>query len=145
MTSPYWLQAAPVEHKDENQLKSHSWVKEDNPFLYNELLSCYASPTPKRHILGVVGGNEVGLKEWGLMRDIESELRGTTRPLTDCPEREAKPIHVGQKEIKYNNRKTTKSIDISQPVLPDMQMWSYPATYRPESLVLERCGKPEKY
>lgn len=141
----FWLQAAPVEHVDENQLKRHAWVKEDNPYTYDELQTNYVSPTPKRHILGIVGGNEVGLKEWGAMRDIESDLRGTTRPLTDCPGREYKPLKTGQEKIVLNNRKTNMSIDIKQPKLPEYQMWAYPATYAPEPLVIQRCGKPEKY
>ena len=141
----FWLQAAPVNHVDENQLKRHDWIQEDNPYVYDELKTNYVSPTPKRHILGLVGGNEVGLKEWGAMRDVESELRGTTRPLTDCPSREYAPLKLGQTSLVRKNRKTTMTIDISQPKLAEYQMWAYPATYAPEPLVIQRCGKPEKY
>jgi hypothetical protein len=145
MSAPYWLQAADVNHVDENQTKKHLWIKNDNPYVYQELLTNYASPNPKRHELGIVGGNEVGLKKWPDMADIESDLRGTTRPLTGCPVNEFKPTRVGQNSIIIDNRKTKMNLDISQPKLAPMQMWSYAPVYAPEPMIQERCGKPEKY
>jgi hypothetical protein len=145
MGSTYWLQAAPVDHVDSNEVKKHDWIKKDNPYVYDELQTNYVNPTPKRHVLGLVGGNQVGLKEWGAMIDIESDLRGTTRPLTDCPAREFMPIKIGQKTIVLKNRKTNMTVDISQPKLPEYQMWAYAPVYAPEPMVIDRCGKPEKY
>jgi len=135
-----------------------TWVRDDNIAVYDlntpnrTVRGNYsvkennlASPTAKRHVLGLVGGNEVS-QLGGNPQDIESELRGLTRPLTNCPSREYKPTMADQKTLNIQNRKTTNlSIDIRPIHLPEYQMWAYPVTYAPLPLKKETCGAPQKY
>ena len=78
-------------------------------------------------------------------QDIESELRGLTRPLTGCPSREYQPTMAGQEKLLINNRKTNMAIDLRAIHLPEYQMWAYPVTYAPQPLKKEACGSPQKY
>ena len=103
-----------------------------------------ASPIEKRHTLGIVGGNDVS-RVVGNPQDVESDLRNLTRPLTDCPGRQYKPLLEGQRSIVINNRKTNLVIDVRPVHLPEYQMWGYAPVYAPLPLVKETCGRPEKY
>jgi hypothetical protein len=157
MASPLFWGAATVEYIDEMVAKNKSWVREDNGAVYdmnvpNRLVrqnysiaeNKLVSPQAKRHVLGLVGGNEVSQMA-GNPQDIESDLRGITRPLTGCPGREFKPMMAGQESLVINNRKTNLAIDVRPVHLPDYQMWAYPVTYAPLPLRKETCGRPEKY
>jgi hypothetical protein len=157
MASPLFWGAATVEYIDELVAKNKSWVREDNGAVYdmnvpNRVVrqnysiaeNNLVSPQNKRHILGLVGGNEVSQMA-GNPQDIESDLRGLTRPLTGCPGREYKPTMAGQEKLVINNRKTNLAIDIRPVHLPEYQMWAYPVTYAPLPLRKETCGRPEKY
>jgi hypothetical protein len=148
---------ATTEYVDEIIGNKPSWVREDNASSYDlnvpnrvvrQGYSCVennlASPTAKRHILGVVGGNDVS-QLGGNPQDIESELKGLTRPLTNCPSREYTPTLNTQQSLVINNRKTHLSIDLRPIHLPEYQMWAYPVTYAPQPLQKETCGRPEKY
>jgi hypothetical protein len=148
---------AAMDYSNELVAIDPSWVREDNNSVYvlntpNRIVRqnfCYnennlASPLPSRHVLGVVGGNDVSLLG-GNPQDIESELRGLTRPLTRCPDREYKPTLVNQEKLVINNRKTHMAIDIRPIHLPEHQMWAYPVTYAPLPLRKETCGQPQKY
>ncbi len=134
-----------------------SWVREDNISVYdlnvpNRLVkqnyspseNNLASPKEKRHILGLVGGNDVS-RMAGNPQDIESDLRNLTRPLTKCPDREFKPLVEGQEQLIINNRKTHLALDLRPVHLQDYQMWAYPTTFAPLPLRKETCGRPEKY
>jgi len=44
----------------------------------------YYNPTPRRIEQGIVGGNDVSIYKGNLV-DLDSELRGITRPATKCP------------------------------------------------------------
>jgi hypothetical protein len=136
---------------------SPSWVREDNIAVYDlnvpnrtvrqgysSVENGLASPQAKRHILGLVGGNDVSLMA-GNPQDIESDLRNLTRPLTGCPDREYKPMAQGQEKIIINNRKTNLAIDTRPVHLPEYQMWGYSQVFAPLPLHKETCGKPEKY
>ena len=133
------------------------WVREDNLQVYdlnipNRVVrggySAYenalASPAAKRHTIGLVGGNDVSLVA-GNPQDVESDLKGLTRPLTKCNDREYQPLRKGQEQIEYNNRKTTMAIDLRPVHLKDYQMWGYAPVYAPQPLKKETCGRPEKY
>jgi hypothetical protein len=120
--------------------------KNENPQSY-----AYADYTVKhvksaRHILGLVGGNEVsGVK--GNATDVESDLRGTTRPLTRGPGRQHQPLHTKQMMIERVNSKynTPLRINIQPNHLPTYQMWAYPATFAPQPFAKESCQNPEKF
>jgi hypothetical protein len=151
------VSAASVDYSDELVGKTPAWVRDDNISVYdlnipNRVVrqnysvteNGLASPPAKRHILGIVGGNDVS-RMAGNPQDIESELRGMTRPLTKCPGREYHPTMQGQEKLVINNRKTHLSIDIRPVNLPEYQMWAYPTTFAPLPLHKETCGRPEKY
>jgi hypothetical protein len=146
-----------LEYVDELLAAQPSWVRDDNISVYDlntpnrtvrqgysSVENNLASPVEKRHILGVVGGNEVS-RLGGNPQDIESELKGLTRPLTNCPGREYKPTLANQTTLVINNRKTHMAIDVRPVHLPEYQMWAYPVTYAPLPLYKETCGQPQKY
>ena len=54
------------------------WEATENPQAYAQFHTVYSNPTPKRHELGLVGGNNVS-QIAGNMIDLESDLRGITR------------------------------------------------------------------
>jgi len=123
-------------------LTSH-WEKDENPQHYDDLTSQYVNPRPQRHILGIVGGNEVSLIK-GNMVDLESDLRGITIPNTFAPWRQYQPPQQ-KKEIVRDNVKTSLSIDIQKAHLPAYQMMGYPAVVAPYPIINQVCVKPEKY
>lgn len=99
-----------------------------------------------RHILGLVGGNEVsGVK--GNATDVESDLRGITRPTTRANSRQHQPLHMNQMSIERTNAKysTPLKINIEPAHLPTYQLWAYPATFAPEPFKKETCQNPEKF
>jgi hypothetical protein len=129
-----------------------AWEKRENPQVYDELEVQVVSPTPKRQLLGLVGGNNVSVVNSsqinvvnGQQADVESDLRGTTRPLTFCPWRKYQPQGPGQTTITRVNTKGRFSVDAKLYNLAPMQMWAYPAAYAPEPMLKETCGRPEKY
>jgi len=136
---------------------SHSWIRDDNISVYDLNMpnrtvganypvdeSILVSPVAKRHTLGLVGGNEVS-RLAGNPQDIESDLRGLTRPLTKCNEREYQPLKKDQDTIIYDNRKYRMAIDLRPVHLKDTQMFAYAPVYAPQPLKKETCGRPEKY
>ena len=134
-----------------------SWVREDNIAVYdlntpNRVVrqnyssseNRLASPPPKRHTLGLVGGNEVSILVAN-PQDIESDLRNLTRPLTGCPGRQYQPMKKDQEMLIINNRKTHMALDMRPIHLPECQMWGYAPVFAPLPLQKETCGHPEKY
>jgi hypothetical protein len=141
----------------DNILINPSWVREDNIAVYDlntpnrtvrqnysSSENKLASPMPQRHVLGLVGGNEVSQLAAN-PQDIESDLRNLTRPLTNCPDREYKPLMYGQDKLVINNRKTHMTIDLRPVHLQEYQMWGYSQVFAPLPLQKETCGRPEKY
>jgi len=125
-------------------LLTEHWEKTEVPQHYDSLKSQYVNPTPKRHILGIVGGNEVSLVKGNLV-DLESDLRGIHIPITFAPWRQYQPPQRSDKEIVRNNLKNTVSINVQKEHLPTYQMMAYPAVVAPLPLVNEVCKNPEKY
>ena len=120
------------------------WEKKEDPQHYDYLTSQFVNPTPKRHILGIVGGNEASLIK-GNMVDLESDLRGINIPNTFAPWRQYQPPQKDQKEIVRENTKMSLKIDIQKDHLPVYQLMGYPAVVAPFPIVNEVCMKPEKY
>ena len=145
-----------------NDIQEHmtlmpNWVREDNIATYelnvpnrvvrqnySSIENGLASPQEKRHVLGIIAGNDVS-RMAGNPQDIESDLRNLTRPLTNCPDRQYKPLVAGQDKLIINNRKTHLAIDLRPVHLQEYQMWGYAPVYAPLPLVKETCGRPEKY
>jgi hypothetical protein len=124
-------------------LESH-WEKKEDPQHYDQLTSQLVHPDPKRHILGLVGGNEASLIKGNLV-DLESDLRRINIPNTFAPWRQYQPPQKGDNEIVRNNTKTQQKINIQKEHLPVYQMMSYPGVVAPLEMVSEVCMKPEKY
>jgi hypothetical protein len=124
-------------------LNSH-WEKKENPQHYDYLTTQIVNPTPQRHILGLVGGNDVSLIK-GNMVDLESDLRGINIPNTFCPWRQYQPPTKQQKEIVRENTKASLKINVEKEHLPVYQMIAYPAVIAPLPMVNQVCVKPEKY
>ena len=80
-------------------LESH-WEKKEDPQHYDQLTSQLVHPDPKRHILGLVGGNEASLIKGNLV-DLESDLRRINIPNTFAP------------YIRISNSKESRTIKLS--------------------------------
>lgn len=121
-----------------------SWESKENPQSYPMTRFVYTNPEPKRHELGLVGGNNVTLIA-GNMIDLESDLRGITRPNTFAPWRKYQPPQPEETKIVRNTTKGDVVIDKTPVHLPTYQMWAYPAVYAPVKLQTNVCGSPQKY
>lgn len=124
-------------------LSSH-WEKKENPQHYDDLTSQYVNPAPKRHVLGLVGGNDASLIR-GNMVDLESDLRRINLPNTFAPWRQYQPPQKGETEIVRNTTKGSLTIDVQKVHLPTYQMMAYPAVMAPLPIVNQVCVRPEKY
>lgn len=120
------------------------WETKENPQRYDQLASQERHPEPRRHVLGLVGGNEVS-RIRGLQVDLESDLRRIHYPLTFAPWRQYQPPQRGQTELKRSNVKGDVAIDVRKDHLPAYQMWAYPSVVAPAPMVNEVCVRPEKY
>ena len=129
---------------DPFEIMKHPFEKSENPQMYMEDPFAYVHTTPARHILGLVGGNEVSLPK-GNMVDVESDLRGLNIPLTYSPARQYQPPSTEQTQIIRKSNKGSVSIDVRQKHLPAIQMWPYAATFAPVPMKVTQCGRPEKY
>ena len=117
---------------------------EENPQSYEQGVYAYQHVKGARHILGLVGGNEVsGIK--GNRADLESDLRGITRPLTRGNSRQHQPLHLKASEIKRGNAKYNLDINIQPEHLNTYQMWAYPVVLAPQPFKKEACKNPEKF
>lgn len=120
------------------------WETKENPQHVDQIVTQYVHSTPQRHLLGVVGGNEVSLIR-GNMVDLESDLRRIHLPLTFAPWRQYQPPAKDQTEIVRENVKQTVKIDVTPMHLPVYQMIAYPAVVAPLPIRSEVCMRPEKY
>jgi hypothetical protein len=121
-----------------------NWEKTENPQAYGMTQFVYTSPEPRRHELGLIAGNNVSHIA-GNMIDLESDLRGITRPNTFAPWRQYQPPPKSQKEIVRDNTKIQLKIDVQKAHLPAYQMWAYPGMPTPAPIKNEVCKNPEKY
>lgn len=138
------LSPANVDDIMNSVLPQPAWVAAENPQLYDERQYAYASHQPKRHILGLVGGNEVSIVK-GNVTDVESDLTRRTRPLTRCAPFLHTPIGENDTQIKRQNRKYDLTLDITKNNLPACQMWAYPTVMAPAPLKNDPCLTPHKY
>ena len=122
-----------------------AWEGKENPQAYDRFLGENAHPRPTQHMLGVVGGNEVGIRSWAEVRDIESDLRGITRANTFCPGRQHHPLAPTAASVTRATPKEKVTIKTKPVVLPQSQMWAYPSVLAPEPFVAQTCGQPWKY
>ena len=138
------LTPALVEDITTSTMGQPKWINTENPQLYDQSQWAYISSHPKRHILGVVGGNEASLVN-GNVTDVESDLTRRTRPLTKCGEFLHHPVGEVDGKIVRKNRKYDLTLDISKHHIPAYQMWAYPTVMAPEPLKTDSCKFPHKY
>lgn len=121
------------------------WEKKENPQHYDRMESQEVHSAPRRHVLGLIGGNQISAIK-GLQVDLESDLRRINLPITFAPSRQYQPLKKGQKEIVRDNVKVSNlTIDIQKNHLPAYQMWAYPSVVAPAPMVNQVCVRPEKY
>jgi len=139
---------------------------------YTQIPQKYYHPNGGRNALGLVGGNEVTQASGNLV-DVESDLRGTTRDLSNYPGRKYQsscplgsnlvPLIGGPnpanlatiksscpawpKKIVFTERSTGKvqTVALEPRHLPTIQMFSYPGVPAPEPLVQDVYGQPWRF
>jgi hypothetical protein len=126
----------------ETPLFTEGWEKYENPQSRDMFAVSEVHTKPMRHMLGMVGGNEVSVIK-GNVVDLESDLRGITRVNTFAPWRAYQP--PVSNEIRRSTPKGQVVINTAPRHLPAMQAWAYPTVHAPEPLLQEVCGTPEKY
>jgi hypothetical protein len=130
---------------DQFSFTPQAWEKKENPQAFDQFTTAVVHPKPAQHMLGLVGGNEVGIPDWGKMRDMESDLRGTTRANTFCPKRQHTPLTQTATTVTRNTPKETVTVQIKPTALPQVQAWAYPSVLAPEPFVHTTCAQPWKY
>jgi hypothetical protein len=128
-----------------SSVQTHAWEKKENPQTYDILPSYAENPKPTQHMLGIVGGNEVPYKNRLLQVELETDLRGITRPNTFCPQRQHQPLPDTVSQIIRNVPKEKVVVNVVTKPLAQSQMWAYPATIAPEPFTIETCQQPWKY
>jgi len=122
---------------------SHTFEKSENPQMYDRFVSEYQHVKPSRHILGLVGGNEVyDIK--GNRADLESDLLGITRPNTWGTQR-AHLLTSNPDTIERKNPKNNISVNAVVVKSKEHQMWSYPSVYAPLSYKKDSCTPKNKF
>lgn len=108
-----------------------AWETKENPQKYTYMVTEYISPEPRRHILGIVGGNDVSVAAGNLV-DLESDLKGINLPNTFCPWRKYQPPAANAKEIVRDNVKIKLEINTTPPAfagIPDVGVSRYADTH----------------
>ena len=122
---------------------SHMFEKTENPQVYDRSVVEVVHVKPKRHILGLIGGNEV-YEIKGNRVDLESDLLGITRPNTWGTARH----HLPSKNPNVIERKNPKNeIQVNGKPVPreEYQMWSYPEVKAPLAFKRETCMAKNKF
>lgn len=122
---------------------SHMFEKDENPQMYGKYVSEYVHVKPKRHMLGLISGND-SYEIKGNRVDLESDLYGITRPNTWGTSRE----HLPAKNIDTIQRKNPKnsiSINATPVKTEEFQMWSYAAVFAPVPFKKEACSFKQKF
>jgi hypothetical protein len=114
----------------------------ENPQAYDESQIYVQHIKEARHILGLVGGNEVS-RIAGNQADLESDLRGITRPNSNVTARHHLPPKSDT--IERSNPKITLTVDATPIPLREYQQWAYPSVIGPLPLEKETCHRPEKF
>lgn len=133
---------------------------------YTQIPQKYYHPNASRHALGLVGGNDVSIITGNLV-DLESDLRGTTRDLSNAPAKKFQPscllgssdpaaitlasvqgeCPAWPKQLVFTERATGKlrTVATDPRHLPTKQMFSYPGVPAPQPLVQEVYGYPWRF
>ena len=112
---------------------------------YTQIPQKYYHPNEARLALGIIGGNDVSVASGNLV-DVESDLRGTTRDLSNVPSRKFQktmgPNDVAPKNLVFVERATghVRTVDTTPRHLPTRQMVSYPGVPAPAPFVQDVYG-----
>jgi hypothetical protein len=108
----------------------------------------WENPNKCRNALGMVGGSEVSHVKGNLV-DLESDLRGITRPQSKCNAKQyvpSCPLGGGEcpdypQPISYKDKSTgeVRSVNTEPYHLRTCQTWSYPGTPVPRPYGQETC------
>jgi hypothetical protein len=134
----------------DNDIKPATRVVDTVAGGYTQIPQKYYHSSESRHALGLVGGNDVSVASGNLV-DIESDLRGTTRDLSNDPKRQFQKTmgtnDVAPRPIVYVERSTGKArtVDTAPRHLPTKQMFSYPGVPAPAPLVQEVYGSQWRF
>ena len=116
-----------------------------NPMKYENCNQC-------RMELGVVGGNAVS-QITGNMVDLENDLRGQTRPASNCPSKHYQPscadkigdaCQPSQIQLQGSACDAPRTIDTKLQHLRPCQMIRYKPVPLPPPMSIDSCGKPTK-
>jgi hypothetical protein len=122
---------------------SHMFEKKENPQVFDRFVEEYQSDTPKRHILGLVSGNDA-YEIKGSRVDLESDLMGITRANTWGTARKHLPSETPD-SINRDTPKEKISINATPVKREEFQMWSYPAVHAPLAFKVESCMPKNKF
>ena len=139
---------------------------------YTQIPQKFYHPNASRNALGLFGGNEVSVASGNLV-DIESDLRGTTRDLSNAPDKKYSPscplgygpslhgtgrnptsmlapVAAGSsctKQLVFTERSTGKlrTVATAPRHLPTTQYASYPGVPAPDRLVQDVYGHPWRF
>jgi hypothetical protein len=142
--SPTMISSSRQVRGAEVPLFTQGWERTENPQAYDIQPATQVHVAPKRHMLGMVGGNDVSVIS-GNVVDLESDLRGITRVNTFAPWRSYQPPAGDQAVIRRSTPKGQVIIDTRLKHLPAMQAWGYATVHAPDPIVQEVCSRPEKY
>ena len=117
--------------------------RKENPQRYDQLPEFVQHVKERRHILGLVGGNEVS-RAAGNAVDLESDLLGITRPNSDSTARHHLPQDNPERIVR-ENPKANITINATAVPLQPYQLWAYPVVIGPTPVEKETCSRPEKY
>ncbi len=118
----------------------------------------YVQTNSSRNALGLFGGNETSVVQGrGNRVDLESDLYGITRDLSNAPSKKFHPessekpamfsLLPAQPQIVFMERSTglTRTIDATLNHLPTKQYVSYPGVPAPEPVRQEVFGSPWRF
>jgi hypothetical protein len=115
------------------------------PFSYSMYPGKYENCAKCRIELGQVGGNGVSIYSGNLV-DLESDLRGQSRPNTLCPSLKYQPQCQSKNDNgMYGLPCSSLSVNSELVNQPSCQMVRYPPTVRAPKVEIPQCRMPSKY
>ena len=106
-----------------------------NPMKYENCQKC-------RHEFGLVGGTNVSHIKGNLV-DLENDLRGSTRQISNCPAKKYSPTEENVLRVSGNECNSERTIDLTPQHLPPCQMIRYPAIPLPDAPEYNNCPAPK--
>ena len=113
---------------------------------YTQISQVYFHSNPSRNALGLFAGNDVSPISGNLV-DLESDLKGVTRDLSNAPAKKFQSTQQTHKSIVFTERATgqTRVIDTTLRHLPTTQYVSYPGVPAPDPIRQEVFGYPWRF